>query len=100
MLAGCKAGGHTSYVMVGMAGQDLGEAEETIRFVNKCGAKISVSKYSPIPHTKDWCKVVDPMPAADPLCQNNSAYPLSAIAEGKNIDSLKQIAKELNHCFT
>ena len=37
--------------MVGLPGQRVGEAEESIAFVQETGARPILVEYSPIPHT-------------------------------------------------
>lgn len=98
--AGYKAGEYVAYVMLGMSVQELSEVENTIRHANRCGAKVSVSEYSSIQGTADWDKVKNTLPSIDSLWYNNSAYPLLGGQGRKKIESVKQLAKDLNCCFT
>jgi len=97
---GYKSGEYTAYVMLGMPGQDLSEVENAIKLANQCGAKVSVSEYSPIPGTGDWAKIRDTLPSTDPLWHNNSVYSLLGQEDRKKIESVKQLAKNLNRSFT
>jgi len=66
------------YLMVGLAGQRVGEVEEGIAFVKESGANPMLVEYSPIPHTPLFEKAKK-MSAFDlenePLYHNNSILP-------------------------
>ena len=66
------------YIMVGLPGQRVGEAEECIAFVQETGAKPLIVEYSPIPHTHLFEKAKQ-MSQFDlenePLYHNNSIFP-------------------------
>ncbi|MEW6376562.1 MAG: radical SAM protein [Thermodesulfobacteriota bacterium] len=66
------------YIMVGLPGQRLGEAEESIAFVKEMNARPILVEYSPIPHTILFEKAKQ-MSQFDlenePLFHNNSILP-------------------------
>ncbi len=66
------------YVLVGLPGQRVGEAEESIAFVREAGAKPILAEYSPIPHTSlfEEAKKRSLFDLEnEPLYQNNSILP-------------------------
>jgi radical SAM superfamily enzyme YgiQ (UPF0313 family) len=66
------------YIMVGLPGQRVGEAEESIAYVKETGARPMLVEYSPIPHTPLFEKAKR-MSQFDlenePLFHNNSILP-------------------------
>jgi radical SAM superfamily enzyme YgiQ (UPF0313 family) len=98
--AGYKEGAFIAYLMFGLPGQSPGCIQESIKFANHCGARISLSEYSPIPHTKDWQRIENKLPSADPPWHNNSVYPLLNASGRLGALKIKLFAKELNNCFT
>lgn len=66
------------YLLAGLPEQTAKEVEESIRFVQKCGARPIITEYSPIPGTSLWKKAVLHSPfdlENEPLFQNNSLLP-------------------------
>jgi radical SAM superfamily enzyme YgiQ (UPF0313 family) len=66
------------YVMVGLPGQRVEEAKETLAFVEETGARPIIVEYSPIPHTFlfEQAKQVSPFDLEnEPLYHNNSILP-------------------------
>ncbi len=64
--------------MVGLPGQRVGEAEESIAFVQGAGARPIMVEYSPIPHTPlfEKAKKISQFDIEDePLYHNNSILP-------------------------
>ena len=88
------------YVLAGLPGQPLEEVMESILFAARCGAKVRLALYSPIPGTGEWEKGVrlfDFDPGADPLLHNNtflSSY-ISA-REELSIEQLQGFVKIIN----
>ncbi len=84
------------YIMVGLAGQRVGEAEESIVFVKETGAKPILVEYSPIPHTPLFEKAKQ-MSSFDlenePLFHNNSILPCQW--EGFTIEDLRRLKQDL-----
>jgi pyruvate-formate lyase-activating enzyme len=68
------------YLLMGLPGQDIQEVVESILFVARLGAKVSLACFSPIPGTREWQRAVASGALAadvDPLLCNESVYPLS-----------------------
>jgi radical SAM superfamily enzyme YgiQ (UPF0313 family) len=66
------------YVMAGLPGQRVGEAEESIAFVQGAGARPILVEYSPIPNTPLFEKAKQMSQfdiEGEPLYQNNSILP-------------------------
>jgi radical SAM superfamily enzyme YgiQ (UPF0313 family) len=98
--AGFKAADVTAYVMLGLPGQSIKEAEESIAFAHQCGATVEVTLYSPIPGTAEWERAVRHWgldPQADPLLHNESAYPLqSEVLDIEAFEMVKALARRGN----
>jgi len=98
--AGFEAADVTAYVMLGLPGQSIKEAEESIAFAHQCGATVEVTLYSPIPGTAEWERAVRHWgldPQADPLLHNESAYPLqSEVLDVEAFERAKALARRGN----
>jgi radical SAM superfamily enzyme YgiQ (UPF0313 family) len=67
-----------TYILAGLPGQERTEVEETIRFVQECGARPYLAEYSPIPGTPQWEEAVRASPfdlSGEPLFHNNTILP-------------------------
>lgn len=76
--AGFRAEQVTAYVLMGLPGQSVQEALETISFVHECGVCAQIALYSLIPGTVEWQRAVTQWgfdEHADPLLHNDSIYP-------------------------
>ncbi|MDR1696552.1 MAG: B12-binding domain-containing radical SAM protein [Endomicrobium sp.] len=104
--AGYKKGEYLIYLLIGMPGQALEDAEMSIKYVHKFGAKVSLSEYSVIPGTKDFERQLQNANcelrlngkdfANEPLLHNKSVYPLFDVKDWNEIRRIKNLAKELN----
>jgi len=65
------------YVLIGLPGQTVREAEESVTFVREAGAKPILTEYSPIPHTPlfEQAKRGSQFDLDEPLYHNNSILP-------------------------
>jgi len=97
---GYQHGEYGAYIMMGMPGQCFEEVEETIHFAYESGARVFLAEYSPIPGTRDWERVKDLLPSSDPLWHNNSLFPLFPLSDWPKFQKLKDMARDLNKCFT
>jgi radical SAM superfamily enzyme YgiQ (UPF0313 family) len=101
--AGFEVSSVTTYVMLGLPGQSIKEAEESIAFAHRCGATVEVTLYSPIPGTAEWKRAVrhwDLDPQADPLLHNESAYPLqSEVLDIEAFERVKALAGQGNQAL-
>ncbi|MFA7073813.1 MAG: radical SAM protein [Endomicrobiaceae bacterium] len=93
--AGYKQGEYTAYLLIGTPEQNINAVKESILFVHNLGAKISLSEYTPIPHTKSWSDI-DTIYTEEPLRQNNT-YFISQLKEYEKILEIKKLAKDLNN---
>jgi radical SAM superfamily enzyme YgiQ (UPF0313 family) len=84
------------YVMVGLPGQRVEEAEESIAFVKETGAKPILVEYSPIPNTPLFEKAKQ-MSSFDienePLFHNNSILPCQW--DGFTLGDFKRLKEEI-----
>lgn len=86
------------YILIGLPGQTVKEAVETIEFVKNNSATPFINGFSPIPNTPDWEKANSGLihnPEADPVLHNNSLFPYNSKAFTPEIfNELKQICKK------
>ncbi len=69
------------YLLCGLPGQSAAEVRESIRFVQRCGARPILAEFSPIPGTGLWPSAVDVSPypiEEEPLFHNNTLLPCSS----------------------
>ncbi len=96
-----KRGGYSSeeigvYILVGLPGQRVGEAEEGIVLVKETGAKPILVEYSPIPHTPLFEKAKKRSQfdlENEPLFHNNSILPCQW--EGFTMGDYKKLKEKL-----
>ena len=84
------------YILVGLPGQRVGEAEESIAFVREAGAKPILVEYSPIPHTPLFEKAKKGSQfdlENEPLFHNNSILPCHW--EGFTLSDYKKLKEKL-----
>jgi hypothetical protein len=90
--AGYAPGEIGAYILSGLPGQERDEVEETIRFVQACGARPYLAEYSPLPDTPLWEEAVKISPfdlAEEPLFHNNTILPCRW--EGLDWDDLQAL---------
>ncbi len=76
--AGYAASDIGMYILCGLPGQEACEVEESIRFIQSCGARPIIAEYSPIPHTDLWGDAIESSPydiENEPLFHNNTLLP-------------------------
>ena len=84
------------YIMVGLPGQRVEEAVESIAFVKETGAKPILVEYSPIPHTPlfEKARQISPFDLKnEPLFHNNSILPCQW--EGFTLKDYKRLKENL-----
>jgi radical SAM superfamily enzyme YgiQ (UPF0313 family) len=67
------------YVLIGLPGQTINEAQHSVRYVHDLGARVNVASFSPIPGTAEWRNAVEQQlwqPDADLLLTNTTIYPI------------------------
>jgi radical SAM superfamily enzyme YgiQ (UPF0313 family) len=86
------------YVLIGLPDQAAGEVLESVRFVQECGARVSLSQFSPVPGTVDFQRVVQKgFPADEPLLANKTVYPMRAMGLSyEDYERIRRVAKEGN----
>ena len=84
------------YIMVGLPGQRVEEAEQSIAFVKESGAKPILVEYSPVPYTPLFEKANQMSPfdlESEPLYHNNSILPCQW--KGFSLDDYKKLKIKL-----
>ncbi|MGR3310896.1 MAG: B12-binding domain-containing radical SAM protein [Candidatus Brocadiales bacterium] len=87
------------YIMIGLPDETYEEIEDTMLFVNKCGGRIKIAQYSPIPGTEEFKKLQIKYPALEdePLLHNNSVYPFAnETLTFDKYEKFKEFARTLN----
>jgi radical SAM superfamily enzyme YgiQ (UPF0313 family) len=93
--AGFKSRDLGAYILAGLPGQPLADAEATIRFVQGQGVQAKLALFSPIPGTPDGDLALQP--GTDPILHNNTVYPyLRGGRYADELQRLKLLAKEGN----
>ncbi len=67
------------YVLIGLPGQTMEEARQSVQFVHDLGARVYVASFSPIPGTLEWHNAVQQNvwdSEADLLLTNTTIYPI------------------------
>jgi len=86
------------YLLCGLPGQKASEVQDSIRFVQECGARALIAEFSPVPQTLLWedAVKVSPYPIdKEPLFQNNTLLPCqSADLDYGMYQKLKKSSKE------
>ncbi|HEQ71300.1 MAG TPA: radical SAM protein [Spirochaetia bacterium] len=87
------------YILAGLPRQDPEEVEGSVRFAAAFGVRVFIAEYSPIPGSPLWEESVaaSPFPIAEePLCQNNTIFPLQWDRFGPDqMQRLKDLARSL-----
>ncbi len=92
--AGFGEGDYMVYLMFGGEGNTLERIRESMDFVHSLGAWVSLSEYSPIPGT--FMSRGYALSSGDPLLQNNSIFPGASQYTLKEIQAVKDKARQLN----
>jgi radical SAM superfamily enzyme YgiQ (UPF0313 family) len=86
------------YILVGLPGQPLAEAEETVRFVHRLGVQAKLALFSPIPGTPDGDRALPE--GADPLLHNDTVFPyLQGPRYVRELQRLKHVALQGNQAL-
>ncbi|MEJ2171036.1 MAG: B12-binding domain-containing radical SAM protein [Desulfobacterales bacterium] len=91
-LRNAGAGMIFSYVIVGHPDLDEQDLEPAIRFAHKCGTRVILSEFSPIPGTVDGLKSSRWADLDEPLSHNKTAYAIRRLG----VDYLNDV-KKLSH---
>jgi radical SAM superfamily enzyme YgiQ (UPF0313 family) len=96
--AGFKKRDIGTYILMGLPGQSVKSAEDSIRFVNDVGAVAYLAEYSPIPHTVLWEKAIESSSydiANEPLFHNNTLLACWDEDKRQEVVALRKLAREM-----
>jgi pyruvate-formate lyase-activating enzyme len=85
----------TCYIILGHPELDSLDVELSIRFAHRCGTKVLLSEFAPIPGTVDGEKCKTWADLKEPLTHNKTAFALRRLGVN-DINALKTLAKSLN----
>lgn len=87
-----------AYILAGLPGQSPSSVEESIRFVQSCGARARLAEYSPVPGTPMFDEAASLVPdlRREPLLSNKSVFStyVSGILAPEEMQRLKNLAGE------
>jgi radical SAM superfamily enzyme YgiQ (UPF0313 family) len=84
-----------AYIIAGHPEQDGQDLESTIRFAHRCGAKVLLSEFSPIPGTVDGNKSEPWADLSEPLSHNKTAFAIRRLG-ADYLSRLKELTHSLN----
>ena len=84
-----------TYIIAGHPDSEEQDLELSIRFANRCGTRILLSEFSPIPGTPDGLKSVQWADLDEPLSHNKTAFAIRRLGI-ERINQLKKLAHLLN----
>jgi pyruvate-formate lyase-activating enzyme len=84
-----------AYIIVGHPDQDKQDLESTMRFAHRCGAKVLLSEFSPIPGTVDGQKCDRWVDLSEPLSHNKTAFTIRRLG-AEYLNHLKHLSHSLN----
>jgi radical SAM superfamily enzyme YgiQ (UPF0313 family) len=96
-----KAGAQAifTYIIVGHPDLDEQELETAIRFAHKCGTRVILSEFSPIPGTVDGRKSQKWGDLDEPLAHNKTAFAIRRLGMD-HLNGLKALSHSLNSQLT
>ncbi|OHD55930.1 MAG: hypothetical protein A2Y33_10725 [Spirochaetes bacterium GWF1_51_8] len=83
------------YTLLNTPGQNADRIDETMRYINSCGAVPRLAYFSPIPGTPDFALAEKITPLGDPLSHNNTVYLYRSGFDRELLERLRQM--ELNY---
>lgn len=94
---GFKPGEFSVYLLLGYPEQDLTELKNDVDFIHSLGARVSLSEYSPVPHTELFERYQDKF--SEPLLHNNSIFGFFQEDRIRDFWKLKNYVRQLNKKF-
>lgn len=92
-------GSITAYIIIGHPDSEGQAVESTIDFANRCGARVLLSEFSPVPGTVDGVKCSPWADLSEPLSHNKTAFAIRRLGLDK-VNQLKQFAHLKNAALT
>ena len=84
-----------AYIIAGHPDSEMQELEDAIRFAHRCGVRVILSEFSPLPGTPDGMKCEPWADLAEPLSHNKTAFALRRL--GVNyLNRMKELTRALN----
>jgi radical SAM superfamily enzyme YgiQ (UPF0313 family) len=84
-----------TYVIAGHPDSDGQDLEQSIRFASRCGTKVLLSEFSPIPGTVDGLKSAPWADMDEPLSHNKTAFAIRRLGV-ERVNDLKLLTRKLN----
>ncbi|UCC95975.1 MAG: radical SAM protein [Candidatus Omnitrophota bacterium] len=92
---GFQNGEFSVYLLLGYPGQNLKKLRREVDLLHSLGAKVSLSEFSPVPHTEIFQQY--PPPFTDPLLHNNSIFGFFTQNETKTEGKMRAFWKMKNY---
>jgi radical SAM superfamily enzyme YgiQ (UPF0313 family) len=83
------------YLLMGLPDQPPEEVKESLRHVNRAGARAMLAEFSPVPGTVDGDRARGLVLLEDPLLENSTVFPLLHYGR-ETVNRLKSLAQEFN----
>jgi radical SAM superfamily enzyme YgiQ (UPF0313 family) len=84
-----------TYIIVGHPDSDGQDPEASIRFAHRCGTRVLLSEFSPVPGTPDFQKSLPWAEPDEPLSHNKTAFTTRRLG-ADNLNGLKGLCHSLN----
>ncbi len=93
--AGAEPNNITAYQILGHPKTDIGDLEESMRFVNRLGIRGMLADFSPVPGTPDGDLCRKWVDMNEPLFHNKTAFPIILLGFDES-NRLKDLQRKLN----
>jgi hypothetical protein len=84
-----------TYIIVGHPDSEEQDPEASIRFAHRCGTRVLLSEFSPVPGTPDFVRSLQWAELNEPLSHNKTAFAIRRLG-GDNLNKLKGLTQSLN----
>ena len=84
-----------AYIIAGHPDSETQELEEALRFAHRCGVRVILSEFSPLPGTPDGMKCAPWADLAEPLSHNKTAFALRRLGPDY-LNRIKELTRVLN----
>ncbi len=103
LSAGYKYGEVSAYVMAGLPGQSMNDVIFSIKEASRCGARVRLCEFSPVPGTKIFYELGLDEKNVEPLLLNNSTFIVTGIknkispwCSWEDLNFLKGLVRDMN----